>query len=1566
MNTILNLKVRVMPFLYYDDPNVFDGAYKRDTFYFKLEPFNFPDLDEIKPGMLNFPGTMVTGNIFKPFKEVTRLQDDLSLGFYLDTKKAGEPIYGNMGNFSGRITMSNDGLEGDGLLRYLNCSLQDEKFVFLPDSTVSNVNSMELAKYTYNNHEFPVGHGEDLHVQWIPGIDSMLIWNNDKKKPIRIFDQKLGLFGNIVLGKDGMKGKGMMQMEKAKLHSDLFNYTHTAFSADTSFLEIKTDKKSALNAFTAPNVRSHIDMEDRIGEFSSNGGKLDIALPYNQYRTEAADFVWLMDDNLINLRMPEDSGGYFVSTHPKQDGLKFKASGGVINLVENTIKVDGIPYIVVGDAKIKPADASIFIGKDAVIKTLEKATLVCDTTNEYHTISKAKLDIEGKKTFKGSGTYQYRGKNMKQQKIVFDDISTKEHEERKLRGQYYTYANTKIPEDQIFKLSHNIEYKGNAVLDSRFQYMVFDGFAKIDLVTDYIELDWFKFTDEINPENVQIDVSNPINERGDTLDFGIAQHMSDFDIYALFLSQKKTPRDDIIFETGGKLEYDDEENVYRVGNIDKLNEKTELGNVLTLHDDEDLITAEGIFDLGDHQMVNVDAAGTMELDLDSESSGFNDMILGYTFDFDKKLLNQIGDNFIANNVESEDIEYGEEYAYAAMELVGQKKVDDFKKMLGEAGFMNEKMKGLDQDIILSHVNMVWNERTHTYRSKGKIGLKYIGDQYVGKMIEGAVEFGIRQNGDFFTIYLETEPSEKGVPMWYYFTYKKGNMESISSEREYNVVLRKLMDRKSAVKEDKKRGFVYQYSIAPMAKRLDFMYEIKGSDYEDPVVPQDETLEDETMEGDEGIDMDITLDEDEGEGEDVNENTEPLTKEEKLEKYLKSKDRKDKLEKFEDKLEEMDSKKKKKKDKKKGKENEQLQDIIEEDIDTGGMEETETDKKSAKKEKKKDKKKKENIEEVIEEDIPSKLDEKLEDLDERTEEEIDKKAAKKEKKQDKKKKENIEEVIEEDVPSKLDEKLEDLDERTEEEIDKKAAKKEKKQDKKKKENIEEVIEEDIPSKLDEKLEDLEEETDKQKSDLQSAEEKARMIQEELERNAERKEEKAKKKSKKDKKKEEAEQKAKEEAEQKAKEEAEQKAKEEAEQKAKEEAEQKAKEEAEQKAKAEAEQKAKAEAEQKAKGEAEQKAKAEAEQKAKEEAEQKAKAEAEQKAKEEAEQKAKEEAEQKAKEEAEQKAKEEAEQKAKEEAEQKAKEEAEQKAKAEAEQKAKEEAEQKAKEEAEQKAKEEAEQKAKEEAEQKAKAEAEQKAKAEAEQKAKEEAEQKAKAEAEQKAKAEAEQKAKAEAEQKAKAEAEQKAKEEAEQKAKEEAEQKAKEEAEQKAKEEAEQKAKEEAEQKAKAEAEQKAKEEAEQKAKEEAEQKAKEEAEQKAKEEAEQKAKEEAEQKAKEEAEQKAKEEAEQKAKEETEQKAKEEAEQKAKAEAEQKAKEENAKGDEELEEELDEETVPDEETNPDEEVDDIKAAEEKAKQILEEMQQQSEDDKAGKKKDKKKKKKKGKKESDEEESGDE
>lgn len=86
-------------------------------------------------------------------------------------------------------------------------------------------------------------------------------------------------------------------------------------------------------------------------------------------------------------------------------------------------------------------------------------------------------------------------------------------------------------------------------------------------------------------------------------------------------------------------------------------------------------------------------------------------------------------------------------------------------------------------ILLSDVNLYWNEASSSFRSKGKIGIGFIGKQSVNTYVDGFIEIQRRRSGDMFDIYLKADNST-----YYYFSYIRGNMMTQSGNQAYNSLI----------------------------------------------------------------------------------------------------------------------------------------------------------------------------------------------------------------------------------------------------------------------------------------------------------------------------------------------------------------------------------------------------------------------------------------------------------------------------------------------------------------------------------------------------------------------------------------------------------------------------------------------------------------------------------------------------------------------------------------------------------------------------------------------------------
>ena len=80
-------------------------------------------------------------------------------------------------------------------------------------------------------------------------------------------------------------------------------------------------------------------------------------------------------------------------------------------------------------------------------------------------------------------------------------------------------------------------------------------------------------------------------------------------------------------------------------------------------------------------------------------------------------------------------------------------------------------------LLLSQVNLRWNEKQQAWYSVGQLGLAGVGKQPLNALIDGYVEISRENATDVVEIYLEPEPQ-----MWYYFKYANNLLLAKVAER----------------------------------------------------------------------------------------------------------------------------------------------------------------------------------------------------------------------------------------------------------------------------------------------------------------------------------------------------------------------------------------------------------------------------------------------------------------------------------------------------------------------------------------------------------------------------------------------------------------------------------------------------------------------------------------------------------------------------------------------------------------------------------------------------------------
>jgi hypothetical protein len=123
------------------------------------------------------------------------------------------------------------------------------------------------------------------------------------------------------------------------------------------------------------------------------------------------------------------------------------------------------------------------------------------------------------------------------------------------------------------------------------------------------------------------------------------------------------------------------------------------------------------------------------------------------------------------------------YNKGMKDLIGVEAASQIKEDLDLYGALRNLPKEFNFELLLNDVNLYWNESSSSFRSKGMIGIGFIGSQPVNVYVDGFIEIQRRRSGDMFDIYLKADEST-----WYYFSYIRGNMMTQSGNNSYNTLI----------------------------------------------------------------------------------------------------------------------------------------------------------------------------------------------------------------------------------------------------------------------------------------------------------------------------------------------------------------------------------------------------------------------------------------------------------------------------------------------------------------------------------------------------------------------------------------------------------------------------------------------------------------------------------------------------------------------------------------------------------------------------------------------------------
>jgi hypothetical protein len=816
-------------YIFYDKIPGLEGVYPKKDFYFKIDPFTYENIDHYSNQDLSLSGEFYGGNILKPMRQYLTIQENSSLGFQMIIPAEGIEVYGNRGRLFDNLNLSNKGLVGSGTFKHLTSITKSEEYLFFPDSMLTHATSFTLSKDP--SGLFPVLKSEDVAINWLTQKDEWCA-SNATGKSFEMFENGTTLDGSLKLMPSRLNGTGVINMTDSRVTSNSFSFASNSIKADTADYNLKSTTTSGYS-FIAENVNTDINFDLRLSRFHLNTASSMVKFPEIQYLCTMTDFAYNMDsrilnmeqkgksntplmtpDNLLRLDLKKLDNPTFFATNSLSDTIAFSSWKGSYHLDQEYIEAENINYIPIADALIQPENGKITINRRAKIQQLQNATIAL---NNKYILHSAKIDIESTRRYSGSAVYDYISESNAIQHIGFPELAV---------DTMTTSAKGFIPVSQNFMLNPAFTFTGDVNLYAKNEHLTFTGAAGITHNCGPIKSYNIKFKSKIDPKNVLIPVSDKPRDINDNqVSSGSYINNDSIHIYPAFLSAQKSWNDIPLVNSSGYLYWDKTKSRYLIASMEKLADQSLQGNMLAFDRNFCILSGEGNINFGaKFDLVRFNAAGKVIHAIDSGKVNL-EVILALDFHFSPEALKVMADEIRIMPL-LKPVNLNTDLNKKGMkEILGTGAAAQLKEEMDLFGASKNLPKEFTYKLLLNDVQLFWNEASSSFRSNGKIGIGFIGQQPINLYVDGYVEIQRRRSGDMIDIYLKANAST-----WYYFSYFRGVMMTQAGNSAYNTIITstKLNDRKDPQSSVR---IPYTYMIAVEDRLARFLRRMAGDNEE---------------------------------------------------------------------------------------------------------------------------------------------------------------------------------------------------------------------------------------------------------------------------------------------------------------------------------------------------------------------------------------------------------------------------------------------------------------------------------------------------------------------------------------------------------------------------------------------------------------------------------------------------------------------------------------------------------------------------------------------------------------
>ncbi|MGB5976454.1 MAG: hypothetical protein WBG62_03520 [Cyclobacteriaceae bacterium] len=772
--------------VFFSGKEIIGGAYY-DDIQFQIPPFNLDSINAHDRKAITVDGVFQSGGIFPDFTAQLTVKEDNSLGFVHEAPAEGYPLYGGDARVYGTIKMDNEGLKANNKIDHLTATLLSDEFIFYKDSVTATGSEVIIRSGTLGAASYPDAIFDEFELKWLPKSDSMHLTNlNDV--PIELYNNTANLYGRATLTETGMFGDGRLLYSGSEAKSEKMNFTEYGFGARNTDFEVKSSNPEK-PTISGKDIRLQFDLTNDLATINpEEEGEAALEFPFAQYKTSIPNAIWKLDEKKVYMTKPENvsiDNSYFYTTRADLDSLAFNATGAIYDIDNLQLQVTGIPFIKVADAKITPAGGEMTILQDAELDRLQKATLVIDTLDGYHSLYDGDIKILSRTAFEGSAIYSYVNAEADTFSIPFLEFDLQNVEDGR-RTKLATVSSGEVWERDNFVISPGMIYRGKVRMIANKPVLELEGHVKLNLDIPGYDT-WIAYQSVDEQQEIRFLYEEAITEKGEPISAGLHIQDGTNQLYSTFVTEKRTPSDEDFFIPSGILYYDAENMQYKVEEEEKASGESYSGSFLAYNVSTSDIEFEGPFRFisGDPN-ISVVSAGKGRGNVSSSNLDFETFTV-----FDWDVSSQITDIMALDTKDVIDrLGLPEAHTdltallYKVSEIIGERSARSYEEKSLEEYVPLLSMGGeLQKAISLSTLNLKWSEGNTAWYSEGKIGISNIGKHDINAMTDGFVEIRKTMEGEQINIFLQMSNVS-----WYFFQYEQGRLLMYSSNEEFNSVV----------------------------------------------------------------------------------------------------------------------------------------------------------------------------------------------------------------------------------------------------------------------------------------------------------------------------------------------------------------------------------------------------------------------------------------------------------------------------------------------------------------------------------------------------------------------------------------------------------------------------------------------------------------------------------------------------------------------------------------------------------------------------------------------------------